>query len=236
MRRNPTQTTTARPTAIAAVIGLAALTAGCALLAGAHAVGGAAHDHGLDLGVLVAVTIGLQALSLTGVASSIGVSGLGMLVVGFTFGTGPGMATAVLAAGVHAARKRPKLHKALFNAACFTLATGAAVGAYRGLGGPDAAGAGRILLALLASCAFLVVNVGLLTTAMAVTEQLPPLRTWNDRLRWISPAYLAFGPLALVATVSYAHVGLGGVAVLAGSAGLLLAVLRRGLHRMRAAT
>ena len=80
---------------------------------------------------------------------------------------------------------------------------------------------------------FLAINVGLLTLAMAAAEQLPPLETWNERLRWISPAYLAFGPLALVAAIVHAHAGLAGVAVLAASGALLVIALQRGLGRAR---
>ena len=91
-------------------------------------------EHGGELGLFVALTLVLQAVSLTGFSSSISVAGLGMLAVGFTFGTGPAMATALLAACIHAARRRPQLHKAIFNAACLTLATGVAVGLYHHIG------------------------------------------------------------------------------------------------------
>ena len=62
------------------------------------------------------------------------------------FGVGPAMVTALLAACVHAARRRPSYYKAVFNTASFTLATGAAAGLYVVLDGAHASGPVRILL------------------------------------------------------------------------------------------
>jgi hypothetical protein len=215
--------------AVAAMVTLVALAAGIALYAGSDTLGSVARAHGGDLAAFFVATLVLQALSLKGFASSVSVSGLGMLAVGFTFGVGPAMATAFLTAAVHVVRRRPKIHKALFNAACWTLATGAAVGLYQVLGGPHDATGPRIALSVLASCVFLAVNVGLLTIAMSVAEQRPALETWKARLRWISPTYITFGPLALVAALCYPHGGLTGVGALLGTSALLLAALRRTL-------
>jgi hypothetical protein len=217
------------------LVGVVALAASVALV-GAATSGGTLHGHARDLVVFVALTLIAQWFSLTAFTSSISVAGIGMLAIGFSFGAGPAMATAVAVAGVHTLRKRPKLHKALFNAAAFTLATGAGVGVYRGLGGAHAATYEQLLLSLAASLVFVTVNIGLLTLAMATAEALPPLETWEQRLRWLSPYYLGFGPLALLATYAYRQAGLPGLAALVVPPALLLACLRGSLKHARLST
>jgi hypothetical protein len=219
--------------AVAGLVSLLACAAACALLLTAGGIGRAVHDHGRNVAVFAAIALVLQAVSVRAFGSTVGAAGLGLIAMGFAFGAAPAMAAAVLAAGVHAARRRPMLHKAVFNAACFTLATGAAAGVYDVVGGRSAPPYAQILTAVLASVVFLVVNVGLLTVAMATADQLPALATWRERLRWCSPLYLAFGPAALLGVALYRQAGLVGILALAGLAVLMTAAMRRTLGRKR---
>lgn len=218
---------------VAFLVGLVALAAIAALVTTATSGEAALHGHARDLAVFVALTLIAQWFSLSAFASSISVSGIGMLAIGFSFGAGPAMATAVAVAAVHALRRRPQPHKALFNAAAFTLATGAGVGVYRGFGGAQAATYQQVLLSLAASLAFVTVNIGLLTVAMATAETLPTLETWEQRLRWLSPYYLSFGPLALLASFAYRQAGLPGLAALIVPPALVLVCLRGSLKHAR---
>ena len=54
----------------------------------------------------------------------------------------------------------------------------------------------RLGPSLLAGAVYCVVNVGLLTLAMSIAEDLQPLAVWRERFRWFTPYYLASGPLA----------------------------------------
>jgi hypothetical protein len=186
------------------------------------------------LAAFAALTLLFQALSLRAFASSISVAGLGMLAIGFSLGVEPAVATALACAVVHAVRRRPKAHKALFNATSFALSTLAATGLYRGLDGEHLAALPQLGLAIAASFVFLTLNTGLLALAMAASERTHPLTIWRARLGWISPAYLAFGAVALLAAVAYRASGAAGVAVLAAEGAVLAGVLRAAFARARA--
>jgi hypothetical protein len=158
------------------------------------------------------VTLTLQALSVNAYGrGSISVSGIGLLAIGFTYGAAPAMAVAVLCALIHALRKLPKLHKIAFNAATFVLSTGAGVAVWSALGGKEGSVLAQFAHAQLAAAAFLVVNVGLLSVAMSLAESLSPVAVWNERLRWLTLHYLAFGPLALAAVIAYDRLGVAGL-------------------------
>jgi hypothetical protein len=175
--------------------------------------------HTITLVAFAALTLGFQALSLKAFASSISVSGLGMLTVGFAFGVWQAVVVAVLAAAVHAAIRRPQWYKVAFNVGCFAVSTAAAVGLYRGLGGPGLSTAEQVGLAICASCVFLGLNSGMLAAVMALNERRSLVPTWRARLSWFSTPYLVFGPLALLAALSYRHsAAMGPLVLLAGAA------------------
>ena len=58
---------------------------------------------------------------------------------------------------------------------------------------------------------YMVVNVSLLTAAMSMAEARPPLDIWSERFRWLTPYYLAAGPLGLSLVVAYEKVGITGL-------------------------
>ena len=69
------------------------------------------------------------------------------------------------------------------------------------------------VLALLALVAAIVlsmttrVNVGLLSLAISLAEGDSQLAVWRERFRWLTPYYLAAGPLALALAVAFETVG-----------------------------
>jgi hypothetical protein len=182
--------------------------------------------HSLNLVAFAALSLAFQAFSLKAFASSISVSGLGMLAIGFAFGPWQAVAVAALAAGVHAAIRRPAWYKVAFNVACFSLSAGTAAAFYRGLAGANHSTLEHAAVALGASCIFLGLNAGLLAGVMALSEHRSLIPTWRLRLGWISPAYLAFGPLAFLVALAYQHSTVAGPLVLAGGAAVAVGALR----------
>ena len=217
-------------------VGVVSSAASVSLYATAHQIAdGFRHDPRIIL-TFVGVTLVLQALSVDAYGrGSISVSGIGLLATGFVFGVGPAMATGLLVALVHAARRRPKLHKVIFNAATFVLSTGAAVALYDVLGGPRGSATDRLVAAQLAAAAFLAVNIVLLSLAMSLAESVSPFDVWKERLRWLTVHYLAFGPLALASVVAYEKVGLLGLIAFTLPPALTMLSVRMYLTRTREA-
>src|ERR671936_1611620 len=85
----------------------------------------------VDTVVFALLTLGLQLLAVPIYGrGSISVAAVGLLATGFSLGTGVAIALAILVAAVQFVRSRGLLHRAIFDAANFTLATGAAALAY----------------------------------------------------------------------------------------------------------
>jgi len=214
-------------TRVRLLVGLVGTGAAVVLGLTAGEIAPAAQHHPGTLVAVIALTVALQALSLTGFASSISVAGVGMLAAGFMLGTGPAVLAAIAAASVHALKKRPKPYKAVFNAGTFVLAATAGTAVHTALAEHGGHGFRELVAAQLAACCFLVVNVGLLTLAMAAYEHRQPVALWWERLAWLTPHYLAFGPIAFAATVVAQELGADGLAA-AALLPLLLAFLVRG--------
>jgi hypothetical protein len=138
---------------------------------------------------------------------AISVAGIAFLATGFTLGVGPAILTAFAAAAVHAFRSRPPLHRAIFNGAAFSLAAGAASGLYHLLETANTTTAEQVAIAFVSGAIFALLNVGLLTLAMSRSEQRGVVDVWTERLRWLTPYYLAFGVLALASTLAYQDFG-----------------------------
>jgi HD domain-containing protein len=67
-----------------------------------------------------------------------------------------------------------------------------------------------------------------------VSETMPVRSVWRERFRWLTPHYLAFGPLAIAAVVAYDKIGPAGVAAFAIPPALMIVSLRQYLDRTRA--
>jgi len=160
-------------------------------------------------------------------------AGTGQLATAIAFGVGPAMAVALLAAVVLLVRMRSPLHRGVFNAATFALSAAAGGTAYNLL---DTGGHGtivRLAPALFAGAAYCVVNVGLLTIAMSLSEGLRPFAVWKERFRWFTPYYLASGPLALALTSAYASVGLIGMLAFTMPPAMMMLSIRQYVSRTR---
>ncbi len=219
---------------VGALVAAVSLGAAAVLASSVDGIAAAVEHHTATLLVLCGLTVALQALSLAGFASSISVAGVGMLATGFVLGVGPAVLTAVLAALVHALKKRPRPYKVLFNSSMFALAAAGGTAAFAALRGHDLSSLASLLGAQLGACVFLLVNVGLLTLAMAASEQRSPLAVWKERLAWLTFHYLAFGPLALAIAVIEKELGPAGLAAAALLPVALTLLVRESLTHLRA--
>jgi hypothetical protein len=200
-----------REPADAAVAVLITLVASAASVSIALTAGGLAHavsSHFWGVVAFAAVTLALQ-LGTVPIyrRGAIGFAGVGLLAIGFVFGVGATMTTAMIAAAVNLARRRGKLHKALFDAGQLALASGAGTALYAAAGGSALAPGPRIVVSVLAGVAFFAVNAGLLSAVMAFSEGRSVLFVWKERFRWMFPYYAGSGFLALAAVVAHDKLG-----------------------------
>jgi len=194
----------------------------------------AAVAHPLDVAVFLLLTSALMLLAVDIYGKgSISVAGVTLLATGFTFGVGAGVAAGIFAAAVHAVRRRSRPHKALFNAATFAVAAGAAAGVYHAF--PQSGSAVvQLVPALAAAATFWFINIGMLTLVMSLSQGIGFVEVWNDRLRWLTLHYLAFGPLALASTIAYQKVGLVGLLAFALPPALLIVSVQQYIDKTRA--
>ena len=140
---------------------------------------------------------------------------IGMLGTAFALGTGPAMAIAAVSAFARFARVRGPLDRTIFDAGALALASAAAAGTFHAVGVLDAQPHDRFGPSIFAAAAFFVVNVGLVSLAMGLSESRSPFRIWQRRFRWMTPWALAAGPFAAVAVVVWDEVGAVGIVALA---------------------
>jgi HD domain len=165
---------------------------------------------------------------------SLGVSAIGMLAAGFFLGPGPAAAIAVIAAVVQWTRRRGLLHRALFDAANFTLSTATAAFVFALVRDTSDSTASLLLAANVAGATFAVVNNGLLCFAMALSESLPARAVWTERFHWARFHFLAFGPLALAISFAYGELGVIAMLAFAVPPALVAVSIRQYLERTRA--
>ncbi len=194
----------------------------------------AAKAHPLDFAVFFVLTAALMLLAVDiHRKGSISVAGVTLLATGFTFGTGPAVLAGIFAAGVHAVWRRSKPHKAVFNASVFAIAAGVSVAIYHAL--PSSSSALLMLLpACFAGAVYWMFNVGLLTLVMSVSQGARFRHVWEEHFRWLTPHYLAFGPLALTCTIAYEKVGLVGLFAIALPPALLIVSVQQYIAKTRA--
>ena len=196
------------------------------------------HARPLDYACFLLLTIALQLLAVEVYGhGSISVSGIGLLAVGFTFGAGAAMVTAIIAAGIHLARRRSKgkLHRTIYNAASWSLAAGLGAAVFSALGGPGSSPAMRVAPAFAAGAVLWVVNIASVTLVFSLVERRTPFDVWNEKFRWLTVHYLAFGPLALASTIAFEKVGVAGLLAFALPPALLIVSMRQYLVRTREA-
>jgi HD-GYP domain-containing protein (c-di-GMP phosphodiesterase class II) len=136
---------------------------------------------------------------------------VGLLALGFVFGVGAAMAVAALLGAIVMVARRGRLNRGVFDAAQFSLAAGAGVAVFQAFGAQGWAPAAQLAPAFAGGFVYMIVNVSLLTAAMSMAEARGPLDIWSERFRWLTPYYLAAGPLALSLTVAHDRVGITGL-------------------------
>jgi hypothetical protein len=233
VKQDPAETAGRHPeSAVAGLIAVAASAAGLLLgLTGGGAIR-AITDRPGEFASLVAIVLLLQVANVQVYGrGAMSFAGAGLLAVGFAFGIGAAMLVAVLAAGANLVRRHGKLHRALFDAAQLALAAAAGTALYHAVDAGALPTAVRIGPALAGSLVFYVVNVGLLSLAMGLSESLPPLAVWRERFRWMAPYYMAAGPLALACVLAYDKLHLVGLVAFALPPAFMMLSVRQYLVR-----
>jgi putative nucleotidyltransferase with HDIG domain len=203
------------PRESASVVLLITVVASLASSALVGLFGGAWHsvsDHPIAFLSFSAVTLVLQlaAVEVYG-RGAVSFSSTGLLALGFTLGPGAAMVTAIAAALSRLVHARGKLHRGIYDAAGLALSAAAGTGLYAILHAGHLNAAARLGVCFLSGAIYYVVNIGLLSLAMSLSEGTSALAVWRDRFRWMTPHSLATGPLAFALVLAYEKVGLAGL-------------------------
>src|SRR5215210_7581686 len=182
--------------------------------------------------VILAVALQLAAVEIYG-RGALSFSGMGMLAVGFALGPGAGMVTGILVAVVNLIHQWGRFERTVFNAANLSLSVLASAGTYHLVGAADWNTAAQLVPAMSAGIVFMLVNVGLLSLAMSMAEQIPMRAIWQERFRWFTPYYLVSGPLALATTVAFEKAGLIGLLAFGLPPALMMFSIRQYISRTR---
>ena len=211
------------------VVGLAIVAAAVFMASSAGFLATVSADPG-RVATLLALTLALQLFSVQVYGrGSVSVSAIGILATAFVFDTGTTMAVALAAALVQGVRRRPEIYKAIFDAANFALAGAAASLIFEALEG------WRPLAAVVAGCAFAVINNGFLCLAMSFAERTPISKIWFERFHWARFHFALFGPVALAATIAYEQIGVAGLVAFTLPPALMILSVRQYLERTAAA-
>jgi diguanylate cyclase (GGDEF)-like protein len=170
----------------------------------------------------IALLIGLvgvgQALAVESLDhTTISLSAVGSLAGAALFGPSVALPIAVAVCAVEWSAKRTQLHQAAFNIGALTLSGLAGSAAFAALP------ANRWVLAaggLVAGAAYYGVNVGLLTTVIAIETEEPWLATLRQRFAWLFVHYLVYGVIG--ATIALAYDTAGVLALLVFACPLIL--------------
>jgi putative nucleotidyltransferase with HDIG domain len=191
----------------------------------------AARDEPIALAAFVALTLVLQLVSIEVYGrGATSFASVGLLAVGFTFGPGPAMATAALMGMTNLVARRGRLNRGVFDAAQFMLAACAGAMVY---GVVEGSPIPNIIGAVGAGGAYMTVNVALLVLAIGLADGTPPVEVWRERFRWLTPYYLAAGPLAYALTTAYESLGMTGLAAFALPPVMMMVSVRQYVARTK---
>jgi diguanylate cyclase (GGDEF)-like protein/putative nucleotidyltransferase with HDIG domain len=174
------------------------------------------------LAMVLLVGVG-QAVALTVTdemgGSSISLSAVGAIAGAALFGPRAALAIAITIAIVDWSAQRIWTHQVLFNIGALTLASLAAAGVYAVEGLYELTGTAdkveTIVSGLLAGVAYFLVNMTLVSFALAMEGHKRWLAVFRDRFAWLWLHYLVYGFVAGVMAVAYGAAGLWGLAVFA---------------------
>jgi putative nucleotidyltransferase with HDIG domain len=219
------------------LISLVASTAAASLAVAGGAVWSTVSGRPWTVLAFLGLTLLLQVSSIEVYGrGSFSFGGAGLLGLGFTFGIGPAMAAGALMgiANMLARRRRgARLNRGVFDAAQFSLSAGAGTAVFYGLHAQHWSPAARLLPSVGAGAAYMLVNVGLLSLAIGLAEEERQLDVWRERFRWLTPYYLAAGPLALALAVAYEKVGLTGLMAFTIPPAMMMVSTRQYVSRTR---
>jgi HD-GYP domain-containing protein (c-di-GMP phosphodiesterase class II) len=185
---------------------------------------------------LLALTLALTLVTVEMHAGArVSVAGIGLLAVGFELGAGAAVLAAILLAFLHGARTRAEPARTAFNAGALVLASAAAAATFAGASALGLTVFDRLLPAFAAGCVFWALNAGLLALAMAAADREPFGRVWRERFGWLTPHYLAFGPLALASIIALDVAGAVGLLAFLLPPALVMLSVRQYLERTRSA-
>jgi HD domain len=206
------------------IVGLAAALAACLVITASQIERTIAAEPS-RVAALLALTLLLQLFSVQVYGrGSVSVSAIGILASAFVLNTGTAMAIAVAAALVQWLRRRGQFYKAIFDAANFALAAGAASLVYHALSRERFAGA------VAAGLIYAAINNGLLCYVMSLAETTSFRAIWLERFHWARLHFLLFGPLAFAGATAYDQMGITGLAAFALPPALMILSVRQYLE------
>jgi putative nucleotidyltransferase with HDIG domain len=193
------------PNPVALLITLTASSAS-ALAVGVARGWSTAFNHPVELITFCLVAVALQFVAVEIYdRGAISFGGTGLLALGFAVGPAAAMAAAVVTAAVRLLASRGRLYRGIFDAAQLAVAAGVATLLFQVI--PASATMAQLAAAVVAGAIFLVVNIGLVSTAMGLEERVPVRVIWRERFRWMTPYGLAAGPLAFALVAGYERFG-----------------------------
>jgi diguanylate cyclase (GGDEF)-like protein/putative nucleotidyltransferase with HDIG domain len=151
--------------------------------------------------------------------SSISLSAVGAIAGAALFGPRAGLALAITIAIVDWSAQRIWTHQVLFNIGALTLASLSAAGVFAGAGLFELTGTpdkvATIGAGVAAGLAYFLVNMSLVSLALAMEGHERWLAVFRERFAWLWLHYLVYGFVAGVMAVAYGTAGLWGLAVFA---------------------
>jgi hypothetical protein len=138
-----------------------------------------------------------------------------MLGTVFALGTGAGMLVAAAAGIARFAASRGRPDRAIFDVCALALASATAGATFHVVTALDQQPNDRFAPSIFAAATYYVVNVGLVSIAMGLSERESPFQVWKRRFRWMTPWALVAGPFAAVVVVVWEQIGAIGIVALA---------------------
>ena len=204
------------PAAVVALIGLVTGLTGFGLVLRAPEIWAIAGEQPVAFVSFALLTVGLTFTSVEIYGrGAVSFAGCGLLATGFALGAAPTLLFAIMVAAINLGRRRGRLYRAAFDAGTLALAGATAALVYHWLASDSVGDLIGFVVSLPAAVAFLTVNLGLLSTAMGLSEGVNPFAVWHERFRWLTPYYLASGPLAFAMALAYDRIGFVGLAAFA---------------------
>jgi hypothetical protein len=99
----------------------------------------------------------------------------------------------------------------MFDVATLALAAAAAAATHDVVGVLDRQPNDHFAPSIFAAAVFFVVNVGLVSLAMGLSEGESAFQIWKRRFRWLTPWALASGPFAALTVILYEQIGWVGI-------------------------